>query len=57
MPRGLVFQLTFNLYLSRKAAYYVLNIMAPCIMLVALALLTFWLPADSGEKVTPSNAQ
>ena len=45
-------QVTFNLHLSRKSAYYGLNILAPCIMIVALALLMFWLPADSGEKVS-----
>ena len=45
-------QVTFNLNISRKAAYYGLNILAPCIMIVALALLMFWLPADSGEKVS-----
>ena len=48
----LVLQVSFNLYLSRKAAYYGLNILTPCIMIVLLALLMFWLPADSGEKVS-----
>lgn len=40
-----------TLNLARKSHYYVLNIVAPGILLIMLTLAGFWLPADSGEKV------
>ena len=47
---GLWFWLVF--LLCRKSTYYVVNVVAPCMLLSALALLVFLLPPDSGEKVT-----
>ncbi|KAF6024763.1 CHRNB4 [Bugula neritina] len=38
--------------LKRKALYYTLNILIPCILLNALGIGLFILPADSGEKVS-----
>lgn len=42
---------TFSLNLSRKPRYYLFNLIAPGVLLVAMTLAVFWLPADSGEKV------
>ena len=43
--------LSFALKLTRKSHYYVLNIVAPCAIMMVLVISVFWLPADSGEKV------
>ncbi|KAI0214558.1 Acetylcholine receptor subunit alpha-L1, partial [Lamellibrachia satsuma] len=43
---------TFWLHLRRRTAHYTLNVILPCVMLSVLTLTTFFLPADSGEKVT-----
>ena len=43
--------LTFTVELDRKSGYYMLNIVAPCILLMGLVLCVFWLPPESGEKV------
>ena len=40
----------FHLALSRKPRYYLFNIVVPCVLLVVLVLLMFWLPVNSGEK-------
>jgi len=42
----------FRLYLRRKPRFYLINIVAPCILLSVLALFVFYLPPDSGEKVS-----
>ena len=44
--------LVFTLYLTRKSLYYVINLVSPCLMMMALTLAMFWLPPDSGEKVS-----
>ena len=50
---GVVFPtVRFRLYLRRKPRFYVINIVAPCILLSVLALFVFYLPPDSGEKVS-----
>lgn len=41
-----------SIKLRRKALYYWLNIILPCILLNALGIGLFILPADSGEKVS-----
>jgi hypothetical protein len=45
-------QVDFIMYMSRKSNYYVLNLIIPCIMIITVALAAFWLPAESGEKVS-----
>ena len=45
-------QLTFDLVLKRKPAYYMLNIFAPSVLLVVLSLVMFLLPVEAGDKVT-----
>ena len=42
----------FKLHLRRRVLYYVFNIIIPCIWLSVLCLVGFWLPPDSGEKIT-----
>ncbi|KAL6115889.1 chrna9 [Pungitius sinensis] len=43
---------TFTLKLNRRASFYVYNLLIPCVMISFLAPLGFYLPADSGEKVS-----
>lgn len=43
---------TYTLKLKRKASFYVFNLLIPCVMISFLAPLGFYLPADSGEKVS-----
>ena len=42
----------FVLYLRRKPRFYMINVVAPCLLMSILALLVFYLPPDSGEKVS-----
>ncbi|NWS47539.1 ACH10 protein, partial [Probosciger aterrimus] len=43
---------TYTLLLRRRASFYIFNLLLPCIMVSFLAPLSFYLPADSGEKVS-----
>ncbi|XP_036005745.1 neuronal acetylcholine receptor subunit alpha-10-like [Fundulus heteroclitus] len=43
---------TYTLKLQRRASFYVFNLLIPCVMISFLAPLGFYLPADSGEKVS-----
>uniref|UniRef100_A0A3Q3WRQ5 Cholinergic receptor, nicotinic, alpha 10a n=1 Tax=Mola mola TaxID=94237 RepID=A0A3Q3WRQ5_MOLML len=43
---------TYTLKLKRKASFYIFNLLIPCVMISFLAPLGFYLPADSGEKVS-----
>ena len=38
--------------LKRKARYTVVNVITPIILLFVMDLLVFWLPPESGEKVS-----
>ena len=42
----------FILYLRRKPRFYMINVVAPCLLMSILSLLVFYLPPDSGEKVS-----
>ncbi|KAF7652689.1 hypothetical protein LDENG_00093880 [Lucifuga dentata] len=44
--------ITFSLHLKRRASFYIFNLLIPCMMISFLAPLSFFLPADSGEKVS-----
>ncbi|XP_041465602.1 neuronal acetylcholine receptor subunit alpha-10-like [Lytechinus variegatus] len=44
--------LDFVLIIRRRPLFYVINMLVPCILVSALTLLTFYLPADTGEKFT-----
>ncbi|XP_025973845.2 neuronal acetylcholine receptor subunit alpha-10 isoform X2 [Dromaius novaehollandiae] len=43
---------TYTLLLRRRASFYIFNLLLPCILISFLAPLGFYLPADSGEKVS-----
>ncbi|NXA43426.1 ACH10 protein, partial [Eudromia elegans] len=43
---------TYTLLLKRRASFYIFNLLLPCILISFLAPLGFYLPADSGEKVS-----
>ncbi|XP_063431835.1 neuronal acetylcholine receptor subunit alpha-10-like [Mytilus trossulus] len=43
---------TFYVYLERKPGYYIINILIPSVMITVLAILGYFLPVDSGEKVS-----
>ncbi|XP_061818978.1 neuronal acetylcholine receptor subunit alpha-10 [Nerophis lumbriciformis] len=44
--------ITFTLHLKRRSSFYIFNLLIPCMMISFLAPLGFYLPADSGEKVS-----
>lgn len=43
--------ITFNFTLRRKTLFYTVNLIIPCVGISCLAVLVFYLPSDSGEKV------
>ncbi len=43
---------TFWIVIRRKPLYYVFNLVIPCIVLTVINLLVFYLPPESGEKVS-----
>ena len=46
--------LTFWLVIRRKTLYYVFNLIVPCACVMVLSFLVFYLPPESGEKVSLS---
>ncbi|KAK7478412.1 hypothetical protein BaRGS_00030337, partial [Batillaria attramentaria] len=46
--------ITFNVTLRRRTLFYTLNLIMPCISISCLTVLVFYLPSDSGEKITLS---
>ena len=47
--------ITFYMTLRRKTLFYTVNLIIPCVGISFLTVLVFYLPSDSGEKVTRSN--
>jgi hypothetical protein len=47
--------ITFNITMRRKTLFYTVNIIIPCMGISFLTVLTFYLPSDSGEKVSSHN--
>jgi hypothetical protein len=53
--------ITFNITMRRKTLFYTVNLIIPCMGISFLTVLVFYLPSDSGEKVStitfiPKNA-
>ena len=44
----------FNITLRRRTLFYSLNLIMPCLSISCLTVLVFYLPSDSGEKITLS---
>ncbi|XP_068691847.1 neuronal acetylcholine receptor subunit alpha-9-like isoform X1 [Montipora foliosa] len=43
--------LTYNIHIKRRALYYVLNCFMPCLIMMALTILSFYLPSETGERM------
>ncbi|XP_012276461.1 acetylcholine receptor subunit alpha-like [Orussus abietinus] len=46
--------ITFNITMRRKTLFYTVNLIIPCTGISFLTVLVFYLPSDSGEKVSLS---
>ena len=46
--------ITFNVTMRRKTLFYTVNLIIPCMGISFLTVLVFYLPSDSGEKVSCS---
>ncbi|CAG0890050.1 unnamed protein product [Darwinula stevensoni] len=44
--------ITYTIVLRRRPLFYVFNLILPCVLITGVALLSFYMPSDSGEKVT-----
>ncbi|XP_078053342.1 nicotinic acetylcholine receptor beta2 [Augochlora pura] len=44
--------ITFNITMRRKTLFYTVNLIIPCVGITFLTVLVFYLPSDSGEKVS-----
>jgi len=43
---------TFTVHIRRRALFYGFNLIIPCVLISSMALLTFTLPPESGEKIS-----
>ncbi|XP_026863880.2 acetylcholine receptor subunit delta isoform X2 [Electrophorus electricus] len=46
--------ITFYLIIKRKPLFYIVNIIIPCVLISFMVSLVYFLPADSGEKMSLS---
>ncbi|XP_053202381.1 acetylcholine receptor subunit alpha-like 1 [Panonychus citri] len=44
----------FNITLRRKTLFYTVNLIIPCVAISCLCIFVFYLPSDSGEKISLS---
>lgn len=50
-PEPYVF-MTYHIVIQRRPLFYVFNMVMPCILITLVALLGFYMPSDSGEKIS-----
>src|SRR5437899_6957791 len=43
--------LTFNMHISRRSSYFSQTLVYPCLVILTLTLLIFWLPHNSGQRI------
>ncbi|XP_077997844.1 neuronal acetylcholine receptor subunit alpha-9-like [Glandiceps talaboti] len=43
---------TYTIHLRRRPIFYFFNLITPCVLLASVTMLTFFLPAEAGEKIT-----
>jgi nicotinic acetylcholine receptor, invertebrate len=48
------YDIYFNLTIRRKTLFYTVNLIIPCVNISFLSVLVFYLPSESGEKLTLS---
>ena len=46
--------ITIELLISRRPLFYIFNLMIPCFIIIAMVLMGFFLPPESGERTTLS---
>ncbi len=46
--------LVFEFVIRRRSLFYIINLIFPCVILSFLSLMTFYIPAASGERITLS---
>lgn len=46
--------ITFNITIRRRTLFYTINLIMPCVAISCMTVLVFYLPSDSGEKITLS---
>jgi nicotinic acetylcholine receptor, invertebrate len=46
------YDIYFNITIRRKTLFYTVNMIIPCVNISFLSVLVFYLPSDSGEKLT-----
>ena len=46
------YDIYFNITIRRKTLFYTVNLLIPCVNISFLSVLVFYLPSDSGEKLT-----
>lgn len=44
--------ITYTIHIKRRVLFYVNNLIIPCVILAALTALSFYLPPESGERVS-----
>jgi len=50
-PKAYV-DIEFTVHIRRRTLFYGFNLIIPCVLISSMALLTFLLPPESGEKIT-----
>ena len=43
--------LIYDIHIKRRSLYYVLNCFTPCLIMMALTILSFYLPSETGERM------